>query len=61
MKEESTKTTEDARRIYEELEALVRGKVQGFIQNLLEEEVTEFLGWFSRGLSSLGVGEGLAA
>ena len=29
---------------WETLEELVRGKVQGFIQELLEEEVTELLG-----------------
>lgn len=44
MKNQNIRTTSDSRRKYEILETLVREKVQGFIQGILEEEVMEFLG-----------------
>jgi transposase-like protein len=30
---------------YEELEEYARGKIRGHLQDLLEQEVTEWLGW----------------
>src|SRR3989338_10202478 len=44
MKNQNIRTTSDSRRKYEILETLVREKVQGFIQGILEEEVNDFLG-----------------
>ena len=44
MKKRITKGSEASRAVYSELEGYARRKVQGFIQALLEEEVTEFLG-----------------
>jgi putative transposase len=44
MKKRSTKALEASRVVYAELEGYARSKVQEFIQALLEEEVTEFLG-----------------
>jgi hypothetical protein len=44
MKKKITKGLEASRVVYSELEGYARRKVQEFIQALLEEEVTEFLG-----------------
>ena len=44
MDEQSTRTTETSRIEWSGLESWARGKVQEFIQGILEEEVTEFLG-----------------
>lgn len=44
MRERITKRPEASRVVYGELEEYARGRVQEFIQGLLEEEVTEFLG-----------------
>jgi transposase-like protein len=44
MKKKSTKVVERSRVVYGELEAWARGKIQQFLQEVLEEEVTEFLG-----------------
>ena len=44
MKDQNIRTTPDSRRKYEILETLVRERVQGFIQGILEEEVNDFLG-----------------
>lgn len=44
MKKSITKAVKQARATYEELEVLVRVKVQGFVQEIVEEEITEFLG-----------------
>jgi putative transposase len=44
MQKEITKALEASRVVYAELEAYARVKVQEFIQAVLEEEVTEFLG-----------------
>lgn len=44
MKKDSIKETRSSRITYEVLEDVVREKVQGFIQEILEEEMTEFLG-----------------
>ncbi|HEX2524148.1 MAG TPA: IS256 family transposase [Terriglobia bacterium] len=44
MKKKITKGSEASRAVYSELEGYARRKVQEFIQALLEEEVTEFLG-----------------
>ena len=44
MKKRITKSSEGSRAVYSELEGYARRKVQEFIQALLEEEVTEFLG-----------------
>lgn len=52
MKNESTDGIAASSVVYEGLEAFVRQKVQGFIQELLEEEVAELLGrrrWERRG------------
>ena len=43
MKKSITGSKEASRATYEALEGLVREKVQGFIQEILEEELTEFL------------------
>lgn len=45
MKEGSISGGTKSSRTYEVLEAIVREKVQEFIQDILEEEVSEFLGW----------------
>lgn len=44
MKKHSKEGEEKARVYYGDLETLVREKVKGYIQDILEEEVTEFLG-----------------
>ncbi len=44
MRKHSKEGERKTRAHYEDLEALVREKVKGFIQDILEEEVTEFLG-----------------
>jgi transposase-like protein len=44
MKKDTTGEEETSRVTYEELENYVRMKAQGFIQDVLEEEVTMFLG-----------------
>jgi transposase-like protein len=44
MKKKSTKVADASRVVWNNLEAVVRGKVQGFLQEILEEELTEFLG-----------------
>ena len=44
MKERNTKACPSSRTTYEMLEEVVREKVRGFIQDILEEEVGEFLG-----------------
>ena len=44
MSNETTEATAQSRPEWDELENWVRGKVQQFIQGVLEEEVTEFLG-----------------
>lgn len=44
MKKGITKAVKQARATYEELEALVRMKVQSFVQEIVEEEITAFLG-----------------
>jgi len=44
MRKESTRGPSESRAHWEDLDEWVRGQVQGLIQELLEEEVTEFLG-----------------
>ena len=44
MKESSISEGTKSRTTYEMLETIVRGKVQEFIQGILEEEVSEFFG-----------------
>jgi transposase-like protein len=44
MGKKSTRRGEGARPHWEALEEWVRGNVQQYIQRLLEDEVTEFLG-----------------
>ena len=44
MSNESVREGSESRVEWEHLEEWLRGKVQGFIQGVLEEEVTEFLG-----------------
>ena len=44
MRKESTESRSESRPEWEQLEDWVRGHVQRLIQELLEEEVTEFLG-----------------
>jgi putative transposase len=44
MKKSITGTTSQSRATYETLEGIVRMKVQDFIQDIIEEEVTAFLG-----------------
>ena len=44
MKKESTRERDGSRVEWENLEEWVRGHVQHFIQDVLEQEVTEFLG-----------------
>jgi len=44
MRKKSTLGNEKSRACWEGLEDLVRARIQGWIQDLLEEEVTEFLG-----------------
>lgn len=55
MKKRTTKSWEGSRVVYSELEGYARRKVQEFIQTLLEEEVTEFLGRPKSGRSAAGV------
>jgi putative transposase len=44
MKERITKVVDKSRVVWENLEAWVREKIQGYVQDLLEEEVTALLG-----------------
>lgn len=44
MREKSTKGDHLSSPVWDELETWVRGKVQGYLQDVLEEEVTELLG-----------------
>ena len=44
MKEYTTGKAKESRISYDELEEVLRMKIQGFIQEILEEEVTAFLG-----------------
>jgi transposase-like protein len=44
MKKDTTAKRPESRPSWDELEMFARGKVQEFIQTLLEEEVTELLG-----------------
>ena len=44
MREESTRSPSESRAHWEDLEEWVRGQIQGLIQELLEEEITELLG-----------------
>ena len=44
MRKENTNSTSESRVEWDHLEEWVRGQVQGLIQELLEEEITEFLG-----------------
>lgn len=44
MEDKSTNGTDKSTVVWDELEAWVRGRVQRFIQGLLEDEVTELLG-----------------
>ena len=44
MRKESTESRSESRPEWEQLEDWVRSQVQRLIQELLEEEVTEFLG-----------------
>ena len=44
MRKESTRSPSESRAHWEDLEEWVRGQVQGLIQELLEEEITELLG-----------------
>ena len=44
MKQNSTEGVERARKKYEDLEEMVREKAQSFIQEILEEELSDFLG-----------------
>lgn len=44
MRKESTRSAPESRVYWEDLEEWVRGQVQRLIQELLEEEITEFLG-----------------
>lgn len=50
MKDESTEVDKESRtKIYEMLESLMREKAQGFIQDIFEEEMNEFLGRMKSG------------
>ena len=44
MKEKNIEKRLESRVGFEQLEDWVRGKIQGWVQELLEEEVTELLG-----------------
>ena len=44
MNERITKVVDKSRVVWENLEAWVREKIQGYVQDLLEEEVTALLG-----------------
>ena len=44
MRKENSNSTAESRVEWDHLEEWVRGQVQGLIQDLLEEEITEFLG-----------------
>ena len=43
MRKESTRSPSESRAHWEDLEEWVRGQIQGLIQELLEEEITELL------------------
>ena len=43
MKKKNIDEREESRVCFEELEDWVRAKIQGFVQELLEEEVTQLL------------------
>ena len=44
MRKESTRSPSESRAHWEDLEEWVLGQIQGLIQELLEEEITELLG-----------------
>ena len=44
MRKENTNSTSESRVEWDHLEEWVRGQVQGLVQDLLEEEITQFLG-----------------
>ena len=44
MRKESTRSPSESRAHWEDLEEWVRGQIQGLIEELLEEEITELLG-----------------
>ncbi|MGH8511177.1 MAG: transposase, partial [Gammaproteobacteria bacterium] len=44
MREQSTEGVKKSSVVWENLEGWVRGRIQGYLQDLLEEEVTVFLG-----------------
>ena len=44
MRKESSRSPSESRAHWEDLEEWVRGQIQGLIQELLEEEITELLG-----------------
>jgi hypothetical protein len=44
MKEKSTSSESASRVCYETMEAHARGRIQSWLQDLLEAEVTQFLG-----------------
>ena len=44
MKKKNTKVEDGSRVVWGNLEAMIRGRVQEFIQEILDQEVTEFLG-----------------
>ena len=44
MKEKNTDATSPSRTVWENLEGMVRQRIQTFVQEILEEEVTELLG-----------------
>ena len=44
MRKENTRRPSESRAHWEDLDEWVRGQVQGLIQELLEEEITEFFG-----------------
>jgi transposase-like protein len=44
MKEKTRKEEQPSRVVFEGLEAMVRQKIQGWLQDLLDEELTDFLG-----------------
>ena len=55
MKRDSISGGTKSSRTYEVLEAIVREKVQEFIQDILEEEVSEFLGRGNRNERNLSM------
>lgn len=44
MKEKNTEQGPESRATWDDLESVLRGRIQGWLQDLLEEEVTELLG-----------------